>query len=56
MSDAMLFGVGLAVFVLLLIGVGLTIAEFRRLPRYQEPRYDTVAPQAHPDAPRADES
>ena len=48
MSDAFLMTIGLFVFSLMIIGIALTILEFRRLPRWQKPEYQSVAAQAQP--------
>lgn len=49
MSSSVLLFVGIAVFGLALIGILITVHEFRQLPRWQEPEFDSVAAQAQPD-------
>lgn len=56
MSDAMLLAVGALVFGLMFIGIALTIVEFRRIPRKQEPVFEEVAFQAQPDDSVSDKS
>ena len=53
-SDAMVWGLGAAVVVLALIGIGLTIKKFKNIPRRQKPVDEDVAYQARPTQPAAD--
>ena len=52
MNDQILLIVGVVVFGLMLIGIILTIFEFRRMPNRQKPEFEDVAFQAQPDPPR----
>ena len=56
MNDQLLLIVGIVVFGLMLIGVILTILEFRRLPKRQKPEFEQVPVQAQPDPMKKDES
>ena len=53
-SDGMILLIGAAVFGLALIGIGLTIWEFRSIPRRQKPVHPDVAFEARPKSRSAD--
>ena len=55
MSDTLILLIGILVFGLMLVGVLLTVWEFQRLPKRQDPVFDSVAAQAQPDQPAADD-
>ncbi len=56
MNDTLILVVGAVAFGLMIVGVILTIVEFRRKPRYQKPRYESVAFQAQPSKPGKEKS
>lgn len=49
MNDQILLIVGVVVFGLMLVGIILTIFEFRTIPNRQKPQFEDVAFQAQPD-------
>ena len=56
MSSTLILTVGIIVFGLMLVGVVLTVLEFKQMPKKQAPEFDSVAAQAQPDSTRLKKS
>ena len=56
MNDGLLLAVGILVFSLMLVGIILTVFEFRKIPRRQPPVFKDVAYQAQPNDPKSGQS